>query len=229
MSELEKRVLDEIAARKLAPRPAYVFLARRSVSWALAAGAILMGAVCFALLLFAVTDYFATGLRQIDNMPFDEVLPAVPLLWLACLVLFLIGASYGLRHTARGYRYTIARLLAVSLAASLGLGAILHVSGAGNWLHAALALQFPSYRRLTHVPFEEWSRPDTGKLGGTVVAAVEGQSLTLLDFKGVTWTVDVSAAEIGLDNALIEEGDIAITGTRTGPATFKAATIAEFD
>jgi hypothetical protein len=229
MSELEKRVLETIAARKLAPRPAYVFLAKRSVSWALAIGAIFMGAVSFALLLFVLTDYFATGMRNVDNMPLDEFLAVVPLLWFVFLVLFLLGASYSLKHTARGYRFTLGRLLAVSLAASVILGAMLHVSGAGSWLHTALARQLPFYQRLTHVPFEEWSKPDAGRLGGTVMAVDEGLILTLLDFKGVTWTVDISAAEIRLDNTLLEEGDIAITGTRSGPAAFKAATIVEFD
>jgi hypothetical protein len=229
MTDLEKKVLDAIAARKVTPRPAYVFLAKRSVSWALAAVAILMGAISFALLLFVVTDYYMTGLRQVDNMPLDEFLPVVPLLWLSCLILFLIGASYGLRHTARGYRHTVTGLLAMSLAASLGLGAILHVSGSGHWLHETLEEQFPSYQRLTHVPFEEWSRPDAGRLGGTVVAVNEGRSLTLLDFKDVTWIVDISGADIRLDKPFLEEGDIAITGTRTGPAAFRAATVAEFD
>ena len=229
MSDLEKRVLDTIAKRKLAPTPAYVFLAKRAVLWALAGAALLLGALSFALLFYVVTDYFATGLRGVDNMPLDEFVPALPLIWLVSLVFFLVSASIGLRHTPRGYRFSMLRLFAVALAASVLFGAILHFTGAGSALNAALANRFPAYERLTHVPFEEWSHPDRGRLSGTVTAAAEGRSLTLIDFNGVTWTVDISAASIRTGQPPLEEGDVAITGMRTGPTSFKADIVDEFD
>lgn len=62
-----------------------------------------------------------------------------------------------------------------------------------------------------------------------MTAVSEGKSLTLLDFNGVTWSVDITAADIRLDDSLLEEGDIAITGRRTGETSFKADRIEEFD
>lgn len=229
MSELEQKILNEISARKLAPKPAYLFLARRSVFWALAIISILLGALSFAILLFAVNDFFATGWRVLDNIQFNEVLIGIPALWLALLATFTASAAYGLRHTRRGYRFKPAHVAALSLITSLGIGAGLFASNAAYQLHEYLEKHFPAYHEFTYVPFAEWSRPDQGFLGGSVMEDLGGGRIRLLDFHDKTWTVDVARASVNLDDPLIEEGDIAIEGDRTGADTFRARTIAEFD
>ena len=86
-----------------------------------------------------------------------------------------------------------------------------------------------TYREQIDVPFDKWSRPDVGFLGGTVENVDATKSLRLKDFHDKEWLVDISGAVITLDNAIEDEGDIAIRGVRTGPLEFRAETIAEFD
>lgn len=229
MSELEQKILAEISARRLVPKPAYVFLARRSVFWALAIISILLGALSFAILLFAVNDFFVTGWRVLDNIQYNEVLIGIPALWLALLAAFTASAAYGLRHTRRGYRFKPAHVAALSLTVSLAIGAALFASNTPYALHEYLTRHFSAYREFTYVPFAEWSRPDQGYLGGTVMQDPGGGRIQLLDFHDKTWTIDISSATFTLDGSLIEEGDIAIEGERTGADTFRARTIAEFD
>ena len=187
MTELEKRILDAIAAQKLAPTPAYVFLAKRSVFWALAAVSILLGALSFAIALFVVSDYFATGWRVLDNIHFNEALASIPVLWLILLGLFTASAAYGLRRTRRGYRLRASRIAGLSLAASLAIGGLLHAADAARSLHEYLSENFPAYRALTYVPFDEWSRPDEGYLGGLVMAEAGQGAIRLLDFQDKIW------------------------------------------
>jgi hypothetical protein len=229
VTELQRKVLEAIEAQHLAPRPYYVFLARRSVFWLLTVLSIMLGALGVAVLLFAVSDYYASGWRTFDNLPLDDVIMSIPVLWLALMPFFIASAYFGLRNTRRGYRFRPAQIIGLCLAASIGLGVMFHVFEAGRVVNGFLASNFTYYREQTDVPFDQWSRPDEGFLGGTVKSVDGKTSLRLRDFHDNEWAVDISGAAVTLDNAIEDEGDIAIRGVRTGPASFRAETIEAFD
>lgn len=231
MSDFEKRILEEIERRALTPKPPAYFLARRSAFWLLAALSLLLGGISVALGLFAMEDLAATGGRGFSDMPFDDVLLSLPALWVLVFLLLAVSAVFSLRQTRRGYRVRLVSLLAMVLGASLFAGWVLHATGAGRHAHAFLSAHVPGYAAYTAVPYDEWSRPDEGYLGGAVLSADGAASLRLKAFDGREWTVDIAGAKLSadLEGSLVEEGDIAVTGTRTGPASFKADTIAPFD
>ena len=229
MTELETKVLQEIERRGLAPRPAAYFLARRSVFWLLAAISISFGAVSFAILFQAATGIFSDGWEVLDNVPFEEMLQGIPFLWLPALALFTASAWFGLRHTRRGYRWTPVQALALALVISAVLGGLLHGFDAGSRIHSFLTSHSTTYRQLTHIPFDEWSRPAEGRLGGRAERMTGPETLEITDFQGQTWIVDLADADIRLDKPPVEEGDVAITGTMTAPGRFKAEVVISFD
>jgi hypothetical protein len=104
-----------------------------------------------------------------------------------------------------------------------------HFFEAGRRVNDFLAANFTYYREQTDVPFDKWSRPDDGFLGGTVENVYGKTVLRLKDFHDKEWLVDLSAAVVTLDSPIEDEGDIAIRGVRTGPAAFRAETIDAFD
>lgn len=229
MTELDKKVLEAIEKRNLTPRPYYVFLAKRSVLWTLAVLSIVLGALAVAVLLFAISDHYATGGRLFDNLPFGELIPTIPAIWLGSMALFTASAYYALRNTRRGYRYRPMRIVTLCLATSVALGTLFHLFQVGSLINGFLASQFAYYREETYVPFAEWSRPDEGYLGGTVESVDGKSSLHLKDFNDKEWLIDISNAVIKFDTPLEEEGDIAIRGVRTGATAFRAETIDSFD
>jgi hypothetical protein len=229
MTDLEKKVMETIEKQNLAPKPYVYFLAKRSVFWALAIVSILLGAVSVATAIFAIQDTMQNGGRQFNDMPFDEVMQSLPAVWLLFFVLCCFSAYFGLRRTKRAYRYRPLSVAALIVLASLGLGWLLHVAEAGSLIHNGLAQRFPSYATYTHVPYEEWSRPDEGYLGGEVQSVEAGKSLVLEDFSGKQWTVDITAASNGVENQTLIQEDIAIRGERTGPSSFKAKSMEDFD
>ena len=229
MTELEKRIFEAIDKGNLAPRPAYVFFAKRSVFWSLAVLSIVLGALSVAVLLFAISDYYATGWRTFDNLPLDDLIVSIPAFWLVSMPFFLASAYYGVRHTRRGYRFRPAHIVALCLAASAGLGILFHFFEAGRLVNDFLAANIAFYREQTDVPFDTWSRPEVGFLGGTVESVDGKTSLRLKDFHDKEWLVDISGAIITLDNAIGDEGDVAIRGVKTGPSEFHAETIEAFD
>lgn len=229
MTELEKKVLEAIGERNLKPRPYYVFLAKRSVFWILAFLSIVLGGVSFAILLFATSNFLTEGWRSFDEVPLEEILVSIPVLWIVTMPLFVASAYFGLRNTRRGYRLRPALIVAWTMAASLTFGGILHGFGAGHLAHEFLEAHVPYYERLTHIPYAKWSRPDEGYLGGHADKLLDENTLQLTDFRRKVWTVDISGAAVILDNAIEDEGDVAIRGVSTGPASFRAETITEFD
>ena len=229
MTELEKKVLEAIERRHLVPRPYFLFFAKRSVFWSLTVLSIVLGALSVAILLFAISDYSATGWRIFDNLPLDDLIVSIPAFWLVSMPLFMASAYYGVRHTRRGHRYQAAHIVALCLAASIGLGALFYFFEVGRMVNDLLAANIASYREQTDVPFDKWSRPEDGFLGGTVEGVDGKTSLRLKDFHDKEWLVDISAAVIVLDNAIEDEGDVAIRGVRTGPMEFRAETIEAFD
>lgn len=229
MSDLSRKILQEIERRRLTPRPYAYFLARRSVFWTLAGVSILLGGVSVALAIFAMTDFAETGGRNFDDMPFDDIAEGLPAVWLACFLAFIVSAFLGLSNTKRGYRYRPSRVIALAALASIGLGLVLHGLDAGRLAHRFLAERLPAYREFTYVPYAEWSRPDQGFLGGEVLSVEDALSLRLKDFGGREWDVDISSATVAFGGSLMEEGDIAVRGQRTGPSSFKAKSIDAFD
>lgn len=229
MTELEKKVLEAIERRNLVPRPYYLFFAKRSVFWSLAVLSVILGALSVAVLLFAITDYYATGWRTLDNLPLDDLIVSIPAFWLVSMPFFMASAYYGVRHTRRGYRFRAAHLVALCLAASIGLGVLFHFFEAGRMVNDLLAANIAAYREEAEVPFDQWSRPDEGYLGGRADELLDKTTLRLTDFQRKVWTIDISGAIVTLDNGIEDEGDIAIRGVRTGPAAFRAETIEAFD
>ncbi len=229
MTELERKILETIQSRHLVPKPAYQFLAKRSVFWVLALVAVVLGGINFAVGLFVIDDYYSTGWRILDNIHYNEALLALPLIWLVLAGLLVASAIFGLRHTRRGYRFKPSHLAVGVIGASLLLGILLHASNAGQSLHNYLLERFESYRASTYVPFDEWSRPEQGKLGGTVLKDMGNGTIRLIDFKQKAWLVDIATAESRIDSPIAEEGDVALEGEQTGPNTFRARMILEFD
>ncbi len=229
MTDLEKKILDEIDKRGLVPRPYAYFLARRSVFWALAGLSVVLGAISFAVVIYGALDYLATGGRNFDEFPLDDVFESLPFVWSVMLVLFMVSARFGIYKTKRGYRYPASRVVAGVVLASVILGALLHRFEVGKQTHQYLNSQVPAYERLVRSKEDYWTSPDNGYLGGRVVAVGEDNTITLRDFRGREWTVDIGDATVMLPEPLMEEGSVGIRGVKTGPTTFRALSIEEWD
>lgn len=229
MTDFDKKVLEEIEKRGLTPRPYAYFLAKRSVFWTLAGLSLVLGAISVAVLIFAAQDYLTTGGRGFDEMPLDDVFAYLPFVWLATLTTFLASAYFALRQTPGAYRYRTGSMLAAVLAICIVLGGLMHAADAGRHTHNFLAQTFPLYESMTRSPQKTAPQPDAGVLTGAVMSFDGKSSLMVKDFTGQVWTVDVAGAKITLDEPLGSEEDIEIHGRRTGPNTFQAQSVKDWD
>jgi hypothetical protein len=228
MSDLGRKVLSEIQRQNLRPHSIGYFLARRRLMRSLAVASIAFGAISVAFGWFAITDFTITGGKGIDEMPFDDVAVMLPVFAGVAFTLFAGSAAALAVRTGRGYLFGVWRWLAAAVVASIVLGVVLIAVDVGPGMHAFLSARVPAYKSYTYIPYAEWSRPERGMLGGEAVAATD-KRLTLRDFKGKVWDIDISEASIAIDEQLVEEGDVAVRGMMIGPSAFKATSIEAFD
>ncbi len=228
MTGLDRKIIEAIAKRGLTPRPYAYFLARNSIFWTLAIVSVLLGAIAVAVIIFAGADFVATGGRGFDALPLDDILAYVPFVWIATLALFMLSALYSVRQTRRGYRFRTLHVVSAAILASVVIGGLLHLLDVGSQTHQFLQHRLALYDRLTLSREDRLNDPDGGFLAGRLLAVEVGKELTLEDFQGHVWTIDIAGATLRNDVLAVDE-DLAIDGTRTGPATFKASAVRDWD
>ena len=229
MTDLEKKVLEQIEKRGLVPRSYAYFLARRSVFWTLAVVSVVLGAISVAVIIYGALDYLVADSFPDDEIPFDDVFENLPFVWVAILALFMVSALFGVHKTKHAYRYRVSGLVAGVVLISVFLGGLLQYFDVGRQVHQYLNAHVAAYERLVRSKEDRWSAPETGRLGGRVLAVGKSRTLTLQDFRGKAWTVDFTAAKVALSEPLLDEGIIAIRGVKTGPGAFRATAIEEWD
>ena len=229
MTDLEKKIMEQIEKRDLAPRPYAYFLAKRSVFWTLALLSIFLGAISVAVTIYSVRYSIVTGGATLDEIPFDDLFENLPFVWLAVLPLLIASAHFGVAHARRGYRLRTSGILAGALLARVILGGLLDVFDVGMRAHQFLNAHVPAYDRMVRSREDFWMVPDEGKLGGRVLSISDDGVIIIRDFAGQEWKVESAGASVHLSESIMDEGIIGVLGVRTGPATFQAHSIEEWD
>jgi tryptophan-rich sensory protein len=228
MENFEDKVLKEIERRNLKPRPFLYFLGKRSVFWSLAVVSIILGSIAAATSLFLALDQYYNSGRELDEIPFDNVAAFAPFIWFGLFAILGISAQRSFAATRDGYRYRPSRVIALVFVLTSAFGALLYSLDAGGAAHKFLISRFRAYAEYTTIPYDLWSRPSEGYLGGEALRETATE-IVVKDFHGVEWIVDISAAQSMLDKPAREEGDIAVRGHVSGEHRFKATVVAPFD
>jgi heme/copper-type cytochrome/quinol oxidase subunit 2 len=227
-----EQIIREIEKRKVVPIPRWHFILRRSVFWVLALISVITGAISMAtaIYVFIDNDYVTDQVnieKFFEQRPLIEVIiQSIPYVWLVALGLFILAAYYGVRHTRKGYRYPMTRVIAGSLLLSLLLCGILNVFDIGKYIHRYLIENVRGYDRLVNTNEILWTRMDKGLLGGKVVRfSMQDSTIVIQDYKRRRWNVNISGAQIHLHKPIAEGRYLKITGVKTAPDSFKATTI----
>jgi heme/copper-type cytochrome/quinol oxidase subunit 2 len=227
-----EQIIREIESRKVVPIPRWRFMLRRALFWVLALVSVVTGAISMATAIYIFFDNdYITDHANIEKLfvqrPLVEVIvQSIPYVWLIALTLFVVTAYYSFRHTRRGYRYPVFRVIAGSLLLSVLLGAILDVLGTGMYIHRYLIENVRGYDRLVYTNEILWNQMDKGLLGGKVVRYSRHDSLVVIrDYRHRVWNVDISRAHLHSGTRIHAGKYLKITGLKTGPSSFRAATI----
>jgi hypothetical protein len=225
-------ILKEIEKRNVEPIPRWHFFLRHFAFWMLATISVLTGSLAMATAIYVFLDNDYLGDHDYINQYFVEqpfiahIIKSIPYVWIVALVLFIIVAYYGFRHTKRGYRYPTVKVIAGAVLVSIFLSICMNMVDVGGYIHRYLVENVHSYPHLINSNEYRWSQANKGRLGGKVMAFDRQNSILLLkSFRNRYWQIDVSKAEIQAGTVIAPGRYLKITGDETGGSTFKARDI----
>ncbi|NTU68824.1 MAG: hypothetical protein HGB02_08100 [Chlorobiaceae bacterium] len=225
-------ILDEIEKRKVVPIPRWHFLMRRAVFWTLAVISVITGSLSMATAIYVFLDHDflvdqARITRFLAQQPLvDDIIDSIPYLWLTALLLFTLAAYYGVRHTRKGYRYPMLRVIGGSLLLSLALSGFMNLFDVGQIIHRNLIENVRGYDHLVYANEQRWTQARKGWLGGKVVRLdAFRHALVVMDYKKRVWTVDIADTDVNPGTRILPGKYIKITGVKTGQLGFRASSI----
>lgn len=228
MSKLSEKTLRVIAARGIRPQSAWLSKIHDTVYR--------IGTFVLAVFSAFATAFIFHALLEIDwgaysraNFSWIDVLASgVPLLSLFLLIAFLSASISLWRRTRRGYRWSTVSILALLIGTAGLTGYLLEYSELDEPIEAYILHVFPHSEyfenSLRPSAKRQWSQPEKGLLGGTVITA-DAHQIMLLDSRDTLWDVDYSSADIATDVTLQSNETIMIIGQQADAHTFQASEI----
>jgi hypothetical protein len=219
-----EKLMQTIKEQDIRPYAQSRIMGQRLLLWSSFGIAVILGALAFSVILFAVQQADFSILQHLSHSRLELFLGLLPFLWLAFLAAFLLLAMWRLQRAPRGYKFNSFRLAAFSALLSILLGTAFFLAGGAQQLEEAFALRVSFYESVQQKKIQVWSMPEAGYLSGQVQFTTPTE-MQLLDFQGQEWSIDFSEAFIPSFIELLPTDTIKIVGKPTGDHTFTAKEI----
>ena len=221
-----QHIVEEIEKRNLTPRPRFYFLLQRWVFWSLAALSSIVGGIALSIIIFLFFDHDPEAARYLHQSLIEDIMLAIPYLWLVIFVIFIGVAKYSIRHTKTGYKYATAKIISAILLTSILLGLTLNAFDLGSTIDDFLSDAVPYYSSLVYTSKDAWTNPNKGLLGGYVVSVASSTEFSLRDFKNRAWQIVIDPNEMDdMGKNIITGNTIKIIGVKQENSTFQAKQI----
>lgn len=231
MSEFTQKTLAEITRKNIHPIPFWVTWLRNSAYWMGAIVLVLFSALATGASFHAVSEIDWDAYAKADFSWLQTILSGAPLFLMVFIALFFWMTLYFFHQTRYGYRYPTTFLVAIFFSTSVVFGYFIERSPldepAENFLLYALPHVDTLPTNLIPTAARQWSQPEKGLLGGTVVSSND-TDFQLIDTSEKLWTVEYSSAEIAPDTSLEPDEAIKVIGNQEGDDAFTASEIRDW-
>lgn len=216
-----ERLIQTIKERRIRPVPKFLFTGRELLLWGVFALSALLGAAAFSVILFSIqqTDFYL--LQHSSHSRLEMLLSLLPFVWVAFLLVFLGLSMFSFRNSRRGYKWRLTQLAAYSFGFSVLLGTFFFLAGGAARLERAFDVRVSIYQSIEEKKIKLWSMPEQGYLSG-IIETVEADEMTIRDFNGKIWAVDISNAFIAPALALDAGEQVKMTGRMITEGQFDA-------
>ena len=216
--------------------PRWLVFLKRFSFWQLAFLSILSGSIAMATAIYVFFDNdFAVDHDTINQLFLErpliaDIILSIPYIWLAALLLFMLVAFLGFRHTKTGYRYSALNVIAISLLTSFVLSLGMNTVDVGSYIHRYLIENVHGYHNVIYTNERRWTNARNGLLGGKVIVLEhDNRTLVVKDFKQNLWRVDISHADVHPKTRIVVGRYLKIRGMSTGERTFQATEIQHWE
>jgi hypothetical protein len=217
-------VMEQIEKDAITPKPRWEFLLKNYSMWALGGFALLVGAVAISSALFVVRNTDWSVRRELNDGVMQHIIEITPVLWILVLGAFVLLAMYQMKHTERGYKYSL-YIIVGNIAASVLLGVGMYVWGYGYIVDTYAGRYIPMYQGFEEKREVLWNQPESGLLAGVVLGTTTTGMYQIEDFSGKVW--DVTTTNISdIDMVILDMvREVGLVGVRVGADTFEACMI----
>jgi hypothetical protein len=219
-NQLSRQVMSKISTGSVVPRSRWFFLSREYGLRFLWFTSVIIGAVAMAVTL-SVISYRQASLYEVTHDSFWLFLmDALPYLWMALFIFVVMTATYNLKHTNRGYRHTLLKVVLGSMFCSFVAGTLLHLFGLGFGVDKELGKFVTIYDSQEKLEIKVWQNPKAGLLIGQVKVGEYKENtertsgLLFVDLSGQRWSL-ITAELAEQDKDLLSSGeDVRIVGQK---------------
>ncbi|MBU1202778.1 hypothetical protein KKH39_01915 [Patescibacteria group bacterium] len=184
--DLSSEVLQKI--KDVRQKPRWYFRLQNYLVWFFGFASLVIGSLSFAVILHMMITNDWDVYNEISGSLFKFIITTLPYLWLIFLALFVLVGYYNIKHTKKGYRFSVGQLVIYSVVASIFFGAIFHQIGIGQAIEDSLNRRVPFYQDVFNARKKIWAAPDKGFLAG-IVLEVEEDKAIIRDIEGNIWYV----------------------------------------
>lgn len=191
---LKESLLKRIETEDVCPRSRWFFMVQECFIWTFWLLSVVVGAFAVAVSLFvAVHHQYALYEATHENL-FTFMVEVLPYLWLAVFGSTVYLAVYNLRHTRRGYKYSLTTILLSSLILSFAGGSALQYFGLGYTIDNILGQQMQIYVSQEKLEERLWQVPDEGRLVGKMILSTSAPTTTIIfhDIDDNRWNMNIS-------------------------------------
>ena len=222
--DIASSIMEKIEDGAIKPRPRWEFLLKNYSIWFMGILAVVVGSVATSSIIFAIrnADWFLY--RRLSDSFLIHVFKVMPFLWIGFLVLFVLIAIYQIKHTKRGYKYSLAIIVLGNIVVSMILGSVLYVFGFGHLIDVYAGRFVPSYQAIEERREEMWTQPENGLLAG-IVLGTSTKDVLLQDFAGGTWNIATDRLEPVDMMILSLAQEVAVVGNVISTSTFEACAV----
>lgn len=226
--DLKNKILQKIESESLCPKSRWFFNCREGLVWLFWGLVIVVSALSVAVTTSALKYGNYAFYEATHPSFFAFALEILPYIWLIIFAVMVILAIYNIRHTKKGYRYALWKIIGGTLLLSVVTGGLFHFLGLGFVLDKELGKMSSSYTSQEKFELRFWQNPKAGRL---VVELEEintenplTEIMTLEDIRGGVWEVNVSSLSLEDLNLLNHGKQVRLIGqpTQDGEVNFHA-------
>ena len=191
--KLDNLIFDRIKKGHIAPRPKWHFLLKDSVVWVLGVLALAVGTMATSVIMYLLAYNDWTVYEEMSESFLSFVLLSMPYFWLIIFVLFAVAVYFNIKHTKKGYKYSLLVIIVVSVSVSLLGGGLLFATGAGQAIDDILGEKFSVYHKVINPHIDKWNKPSEGRLVGLIVKQIDNSNFILVDLRRQEWELNCLA------------------------------------
>ncbi len=218
---LDQKVIEKIKYESMVPKPRWHFILKEVLIWLFGALSLLVGAMAVAVMVYLSSNNDLMMHAQLGHSLIGYLILSLPYFWLIFLALFLWFLFYNIKHSKKGYHYSVYLIAIAAIIASIILGLVFSFVGVGQKIDDVLARQAPLYDRVFNPHVGMWSRADEGRLAGLVIARPDKNHFILLDRDSGEWYV-AQVTDLDDDNLIVVGQPLRVIGEVTGDHEFRA-------